>query len=263
MQIIAFLQPFACFGAWNGFRDSAKWRQALKLAVQSSSWCWKKQHQVSRIMAVPENQGRLEELMQNVPEPRALKLVQWKSFRKGSQMNTSHCAAFCNACETAGVVFPEQGTCGGYQVAMDTHLKSCKNVGRFERDAAATRLAESKAHVQSSKAKRKAGPKAAPEQPATKFHAVPLRDIPLSAAEQTAVDKLLVEITVSANFALQWVDNTKVEELFALLRPAFKLPCRKTLSGRLLKSAVEDVEAAKLTALAQSAGALLYFVALP
>ena len=129
-------------------------------------------------------------------------------------------------------------------------------MSRADRDAAAERLAELKAK-QAPRAKRKSATQDAAEQPASKLHKVPLRDMPLSAAEQQKVDKLLVEITVSANFALQWVVNAKVEELFALLRPAFKLPCRKTLSGRLLPTALEDVEAAKLTSLAQSAGNLL------
>ena len=76
-------------------------------------------------MAVPENAGTLDELMQNAAEPgsRALKLVQWKSYRKGKRINTCHAVAVCLCCEAKGVVFPEEGTCGGYQIAMDNHTK--------------------------------------------------------------------------------------------------------------------------------------------
>ena len=219
-------------------------------------------------MAVPpEHENTLDELLDGPDQGiKQLSTGFWskdgnRGFRRGRRINTCHHAAFCRACEAAGVVFDEQkGTCGGYPMAVQTHLASCKNVARTERETAAGKIVELKA----AKGKKRAAdlPEEQPSKKhcssssqSSKLHTVPLKDTPLSPEDERRADQLLVEVTVSANFALQWVDNPKVRELFDLIRPEFKLPSRKTLHVPRLQTAVKIVEAAKEAALAQSEGA--------
>ena len=89
-------------------------------------------------MAIPENEGTVEELLQDTKSAsKAQRILQWQFFRKGhKKVNKAHWAAFCNACQATGVGFNEDSSCGGYQKAMDDHLKGGEHVSKAVRDKA-------------------------------------------------------------------------------------------------------------------------------
>jgi len=60
---------------------------------------------------------------------------------------------------------------------------------------------------------------------------------------------LLLKITVSCGWALSWVNNPEVRELFNFLNPLIKLPDRRTLGGKILTKAVEKADDAMNTVL--------------
>ncbi|GES82469.1 zinc finger BED domain-containing protein 1-like [Rhizophagus clarus] len=70
--------------------------------------------------------------------------------------------------------------------------------------------------------------------PLDSFVARPLATCLLSKNEEIMFERLLIQVTVSAGFSLQWVKNKEIQELFYFLNPALKLPGRKTLGGRIL-----------------------------
>ncbi|CAG8582835.1 4007_t:CDS:2 [Ambispora gerdemannii] len=57
---------------------------------------------------------------------------------------------------------------------------------------------------------------------------------PLSKNDKYTFEKLLIHATVSAGWALQWVDNKEVKELFSFINPTLKLPDRRVLGGQIL-----------------------------
>lgn len=67
----------------------------------------------------------------------------------------------------------------------------------------------------------------------------PLAAHPLSNNERTLFEKLSIRATVSAGWALHWVDNKEVQELFHFLNPAIKLPGRQALGGRILNNEIK------------------------
>ena len=60
---------------------------------------------------------------------------------------------------------------------------------------------------------------------------------------------LLLKVTVSCGWALSWVNNPEVRELFNFLNPLIKLPDRRTLGGKILTKAMEKVDDAMNTVL--------------
>ncbi|GBC31626.2 ribonuclease H-like domain-containing protein [Rhizophagus irregularis DAOM 181602=DAOM 197198] len=65
---------------------------------------------------------------------------------------------------------------------------------------------------------------------------------PLSTAENQKFHHLILRVTISCGFPLNWVNNSEVIELFKFLNPEIKLPDRKTLSNKILGDAVEELD---------------------
>ena len=55
-------------------------------------------------------------------------------------------------------------------------------------------------------------------------------------------EKLSIRATVSADWALHWVENKEVQELFCFLNPAIKLPGRQALGERILNNEIKILE---------------------
>ncbi|RHZ81561.1 hypothetical protein Glove_118g2 [Diversispora epigaea] len=64
---------------------------------------------------------------------------------------------------------------------------------------------------------------------------------PLSNIDKKKFNLLILRVTISCGFALSWVNNPEVIELFKFLNPLIKLPNRKTLSDKILHEAVTDL----------------------
>ncbi|RHZ86270.1 hypothetical protein Glove_52g163 [Diversispora epigaea] len=64
---------------------------------------------------------------------------------------------------------------------------------------------------------------------------------PLSSIDRKKFNLLILRVTISCGFALSWVNNPEVIELFKFLNPLIKLPDRKTLSDKILHEAVTDL----------------------
>ncbi|RHZ86047.1 hypothetical protein Glove_55g22 [Diversispora epigaea] len=67
-----------------------------------------------------------------------------------------------------------------------------------------------------------------------------------SSSTQIFIDRkkfnlLILRVTISCGFALSWINNPEVIELFKFLNPLIKLPDRKTLSDKILHEAVTDL----------------------
>ncbi|RGB21690.1 hypothetical protein C1646_777489, partial [Rhizophagus diaphanus] len=65
---------------------------------------------------------------------------------------------------------------------------------------------------------------------------------PLSTAENQKFHHLILRVTISCGFLLNWVNNSEVIELFKFLNPEIKLPDRKTLSNKILGDTVEKLD---------------------
>ncbi|CAB4377621.1 unnamed protein product [Rhizophagus irregularis] len=65
---------------------------------------------------------------------------------------------------------------------------------------------------------------------------------PLSTAENQKFHHLILRVTISCGFPLNWVNNSEVIELFKFLNSEIKLPDRKTLSNKILGDAVEELD---------------------
>ncbi|CAG8768948.1 19581_t:CDS:2, partial [Racocetra fulgida] len=65
---------------------------------------------------------------------------------------------------------------------------------------------------------------------------------PLNASEIPKFEHLLLRATVSAGLAFQWIENPEVKALFQFISPLLKLPDRKSLSNRILTSAVNELQ---------------------
>lgn len=64
---------------------------------------------------------------------------------------------------------------------------------------------------------------------------------PLSKEDKKRFYTLLIQLTVSCGWALNWVNNPEARELFEFLNPFLILPDRKTLGGDILNNAVSEV----------------------
>src|SRR6185369_5613159 len=71
----------------------------------------------------------------------------------------------------------------------------------------------------------------------------------LSSEDMKKFHTLLLRLTVSCGWALQWVNNPEAIELFEFLNPLLKLPDRRVLGGRILNEATHDSEKAMLAML--------------
>ncbi|RHZ86715.1 hypothetical protein Glove_46g111 [Diversispora epigaea] len=60
---------------------------------------------------------------------------------------------------------------------------------------------------------------------------------PLSSIDRKKFNLLILRVTISCGFALSWVNNPEVIELFKFLNPLIKLSDRKTLSDKILHEA--------------------------
>ncbi|RHZ86780.1 hypothetical protein Glove_46g127 [Diversispora epigaea] len=63
----------------------------------------------------------------------------------------------------------------------------------------------------------------------------------LSNIDRKKFNLLILRVTISCGFALSWVNNPEVIELFKFLNLLIKLPNRKTLSDKILHEAVTDL----------------------
>lgn len=144
-------------------------------------------------------------------------------YRRGEKKNSSHYWAICIPCDDAGESIHVPGTAE----CMKKHLQTCQHAGP-EQKALAGIINED------------GGDSVPPmaDQPAAKrqkaqamLHAVPQRDIPFSATQQSAFETLLCKATVSGNLPFQWLNNEHVRAAFTMLRPAVILPDRQKLSG--------------------------------
>ncbi|RHZ73615.1 hypothetical protein Glove_230g119 [Diversispora epigaea] len=64
---------------------------------------------------------------------------------------------------------------------------------------------------------------------------------PLSNIDRKKFNLLILRVTISCGFALSWVNNSEVIELFKFLNSLIKLSNRKTLSDKILHEAVTDL----------------------
>ncbi|RHZ81425.1 hypothetical protein Glove_120g161 [Diversispora epigaea] len=64
---------------------------------------------------------------------------------------------------------------------------------------------------------------------------------PLFNIDKKKFNLLILRVTISCGFALSWINNPEVIELFKFLNPLIKLPNRKTLSDKILHEAVTDL----------------------
>ncbi|RHZ45780.1 hypothetical protein Glove_650g3 [Diversispora epigaea] len=64
---------------------------------------------------------------------------------------------------------------------------------------------------------------------------------PFSSIDRKKFNLLILRVTISCGFALSWVNNPEVIELFKFLNPLIKLPDRKILSDKILHEAVTDL----------------------
>jgi len=65
---------------------------------------------------------------------------------------------------------------------------------------------------------------------------------PLSKQDKEKFYILLIRLTVSCGWALQWVNNPEAKELFEFLNPFLKLPDRRYFGDNILKDAVAEVD---------------------
>lgn len=63
---------------------------------------------------------------------------------------------------------------------------------------------------------------------------------PLSKQDKEKFNILLIRLTVSCGWALQWVNNPEARELFEFLNPVLKLPDRRNFGDNILKDAVAE-----------------------
>ena len=54
-------------------------------------------------------------------------------------------------------------------------------------------------------------------------------------------EQLLIRMTVSNGFSFQWINNPETKELFSWLNPTIQLPDRRTLGGRILNEAANEL----------------------
>jgi hypothetical protein len=62
----------------------------------------------------------------------------------------------------------------------------------------------------------------------------------LSSQDKEKFYILLLRLTVSCGWALQWVNKPEARELFEFLNPFLKLPDRRSLGEEILKDAVAE-----------------------
>jgi hypothetical protein len=71
---------------------------------------------------------------------------------------------------------------------------------------------------------------------------------PWSAEKQARFERRIVRLTAAAGFPLSWVDNIEWIDFVEEFLPAAKSPSRKTLTRRLLPSAIKDLRAEVIAA---------------
>ena len=71
----------------------------------------------------------------------------------------------------------------------------------------------------------------------------------LSKQDKEKFHILLIRLTVSYGWALQWVNNPEAKELFEFLNPFLKLPNRRYFGDNILTDAVAEVDKAMEIAL--------------
>ncbi|CAG8487391.1 2389_t:CDS:2 [Diversispora eburnea] len=64
---------------------------------------------------------------------------------------------------------------------------------------------------------------------------------PLSSIDRKKFNLLILHVTISCRFALFWINNLEVIELFKFLNSLIKLSNRKTLSNKILHEAITDL----------------------
>ena len=79
-----------------------------------------------------------------------------------------------------------------------------------------------------------------------------LQDVLPPPEDHSALHRLLLRATVSANIAWQWVNDPEVKELFTFLDRKVALPDSTALSGKILEQAVEQAGGKALRALKES-----------
>ena len=130
----------------------------------------------------------------------------------------------------------------GQAAKMRAHLATCKNV--------TPNVRKEFQEAKSERTQQKSAGSRLPQQGINNFFS--LQEADFSAADKAKLNQLILNATLSANIAWQWVNNPEVKVLFAFLRSKIVLPDRRVLAGKILDQAVAEIEAKMLKALDES-----------
>lgn len=194
-------------------------------------------------------------------------------FEKAPEMrDKSHNGAQCLPCKqnaiTKGIPLNPKGSCLADTVTILAHVKSCQFHSHSDRQRAEVELST----LRSKKRKRVStasgsdtdissgsATDSSHKKPAlSRFMA--LEDKPLTTAGLRSFEQQCLKATVSANMPLSAWDDQELRKAFTDLRPAAKVPTRRTMSGRILDTGAQKAAEERLATVQDSDGMLCFAV---
>ena len=164
----------------------------------------------------------------------------WGFYQSGWRAK-SHRGAQCIACanhlKKHKKALSEKGTCGAEIQAILAHVKQCDHQPRSARAAASAELKELRIKRKPAD-KRPISALAAGGTEGSSGSSHGLEKFmawqePMSPQEQKKFEQHCLKGTISANLPFSCWDDNEFRQMFTSLRPAIKLPSRKTLSTRI------------------------------